>query len=105
MTDEDGLAVYTEWNCGQGHTTRTFLIRGGATGLIGGSGWDYCDICSESPGRPESIRMMREALEQARAKGMISRAEYERRSDDLAEEERAAGVGNAPAGEPVCGTR
>ena len=87
-----GTVGTSAWICPEGHRTPVYLIREGITGLSGGSGWDYCNVCSLSPTEEETDRMMQEVLDEAIAGGRIGREEYEKRIGRLEQKKAAGGM-------------
>ena len=71
MTDRNiqGRATDYEsnWACANGHTSETYLILhrdGDNIRILGGSSWDLCDACGESPPAREAVRMRLDILRQ-----------------------------------------
>lgn len=72
----DEILGRSSWTCTQGHEITVQLFEAGG-GFAGGSSWDYCDWCDEMPDPEQVTRMTADILDQARASGKISQAEWE----------------------------
>ena len=113
MTDRNiqGRATDYEsnWACANGHTSETYLILhrdGDNIRILGGSSWDLCDACGESPPAREAVRMRLDILRQWADAGIITPEEHEKLAETMGDEahvrswaERIEGAlaGGAPA--------
>lgn len=53
----------SQWRCKNGHITITslfFLISGSKVSAHGGSSWDFCDNCEDSPTPEQREKMAKE---------------------------------------------
>ena len=79
----------SNWTCTQGHSSGTYLIlvrEDGEMRILGGSSWDYCDECSETPAAGEVIRMRLEILEQWAGAGLITSEEQAEMREKMGDE-------------------
>ena len=62
----------SHWICRFSHRTETYFLILDDSSLIGGSAWDYCDWCSDTPTLPQLLRMKLDIFNQALNAGLIS---------------------------------
>ncbi len=66
------------WTCSLGHRNETYLVmerEGDETTLMGGSAWDFCNVCDERPEPSEIARMRREIFRRWGQLGIIEPGE------------------------------
>ena len=90
----------SSWSCNNGHPSGTYLIlnrdRGGVS-IMGGSSWDLCDECGESPAASEIVRMRLDIFEQWARAGVITAAEHSDFREKLGVEEGVRSWGDRMA--------